>query len=367
MLSETVPAYRLATFRVAIAVLTLFAYVPHFEGLIRDYCASSFHVPIFFGIPPLSLKAGRLLIVLAHASGWALVLGFFPRLSATLLAASGFYIFSLDVQYYANNVLFHLLLLVLLACSCDRISLRTLMRGDDGKAVCTAWPEHLIRWQLSIVLFYSALDKVFSPFWSGAGGWLGEMGISPHGPLFFWLDRANETFLSLWEVGIKRAVIGLELFLAVAFLLKPLRRLVVPLGLFFAIYLEVLVRPQLFAWDMVAVLLLFLPAADRQYTVSYDKENAVLSLSHRLISRFDWLRRLTWNPASGKGFSLADALFLFPGPLFVFFVVVRFGHFWGYPLLGFSAHDLVFLMMVALLSLWLGARVFFGRWRFGRS
>jgi len=60
---DLVPAYRLATLRVVLAIITLVFHVPKFNRLIADYTASSFHVPPAFPwIPVLPPTAGMALM-----------------------------------------------------------------------------------------------------------------------------------------------------------------------------------------------------------------------------------------------------------------------------------------------------------------
>src|SRR5687767_9813111 len=56
---DPVPAYRLATFRVALAVTTIVFHVPKFNAVIDGYAASAFHVPPALSwIPPLTPWTG---------------------------------------------------------------------------------------------------------------------------------------------------------------------------------------------------------------------------------------------------------------------------------------------------------------------
>lgn len=48
-----VPSYRLATFRTAVALLTVVFHVPKFNVFIHNYTASAFHVPPAFAWLPV--------------------------------------------------------------------------------------------------------------------------------------------------------------------------------------------------------------------------------------------------------------------------------------------------------------------------
>lgn len=258
-----VPAYRLATFRVVIAVLSMVAYSGHIEEMIRGPLAYSFHDPVVPWLPPLSLGGARLLRVLWPLGCWGLLLGIFPRVSAAILSGAGWYLFLLDSRHYGFNLQFHLCLLTLLTLSPDRLPLWRLVRQEDGRARCEAWVERLIRSQVAIVFFYAALDKIFSPFWGLTGRILRELPLVPHGNLFAWMELLCRSLLQTFPGVISVGVIGLEFFLAFGMLFRPFWGVTIAVGFGFAVALEFLVRPDLFAWDLLAVLILSVPSGDR--------------------------------------------------------------------------------------------------------
>ena len=245
-----VPAYRLAALRIAVAAATLLYHIPHFERMVHRYLQCSYHTPVVAWLPELPQWAGPALLPLRRILGIGLLFGVFPRLSAGLLAASGFYILLLDLRFYSSNAYFHLLLLSLLACSSDRLGLMKLFRGEGAQATCPAWPERLIRIQVSIIFFYSALDKLVSPFWGAGGEMLRELFLRHPSVLQGWLSQAAGM--------ISAGIIALEFFVAAALIYPPLRRAGVAAVLFFAIALEIFVAPELFPWDLMACMILFM-------------------------------------------------------------------------------------------------------------
>jgi hypothetical protein len=132
-------------------------------------------------VPNLTLFTAGALIFARNVAAWFLLLGIYPRISAAFLAASGAYVFLLDWSHFSHNAHLHLLLLALLACSNDRVSLWRLVQPDDGQAATLAWPERLVIIQLSIVFFFTALDKVVNPAWGASGGLLAEIGVMSSG------------------------------------------------------------------------------------------------------------------------------------------------------------------------------------------
>jgi Vitamin K-dependent gamma-carboxylase len=379
-----VPAYRLATFRVALAVTTLVFHVPKFNGLIHAYVSSAFHVPPTFAwLPTLTSTAGMALAVLQYVAAGGMLVGIWPRTSAWFLAGAGAYVMLLDPEHYSHNAHFHLTLLALAGCSSDGLSLPRLFREDDATARCPAWPERLVHLQVAILFFYAALDKVFSPSWGASGAILPALVVADHGLGLGVLQRANRAVLRAIPAILSVGTILTEGFLAVASILPSLRRAGLIVGFAFVVYLEFLVKPGVFTWDMLAAGLVFMPAGDRAWRVMYDPTCRACRRNRALLSPLDWLRRLRWvevmpsvarpSPRVFAGVNGRGALHLvsprdrafcglgalralpavLPGPLLVILVVARFGG-------GFLAargygqwDDLPFLVLGAYLASWL--------------
>jgi len=371
---DVVPAYRLATLRVLLAVITLVFHVPKFNRMIADYTASSFHVPPAFSwIPVLSPAGGMALMLAQDVAAWGLLLGWAPRLCAWLLAGAGFYVMSLDPEFFAHNAHFHLTLLALIGCSADRVSLRRLLAEDDAGSRCPAWPERLVGIQLAIVFFYAAVDKILSPYWGLSGASLAAQHLSTRGPAFDRLQRMNEAALPVLAGALSVVTIVLEGFVAAAFLIRALRPIGIVVTALFVLYLEFVLKPGAFAWDVLAALLVFVPAGDRAWQVAYDPACRTCRGNRALLSPLDWLRRLRWTPMEDATSSAArgelelvspwgrvrsgfDALrvlpIALPGPFLLALIVARFGG--GFlAARGYGAwDDLPFLMLLGWLTLW---------------
>jgi Vitamin K-dependent gamma-carboxylase len=294
-----VPAYRLAAFRVALAVTTFALHVPKVNAFISASVASTFHVPPAFGwLPPLPLAAGTLFPPLQYAAAAGLLLGVWPRVCAWLLVAVGAWVTLLDPQHYSHNAHFHLTLLALAGCSTDGLSLRELLREDDAAARCPAWPEHLVRFQVAIVFFYAALDKVFSPFWGATGTVFSGLRMADHGFGLGMLQSLNRRVLRAIPGALSVATILTEFFLAAVALVPRLQPLGLVVGLGFVVWIEFLLAPGLFAWDLLVAGLVFLPAGDRGWRVVYSPGCAACRRNRAILSRLDWLRRLRWVAAA---------------------------------------------------------------------
>ncbi len=265
---KQVPARRFLFFRTALAMITLLSYLPRINGMIQDYISSSFHVPMLSGIPGLSPLFGKTLILTQFLACLSLLFGIWPQLFAIFLTWAGLYVFLLDNFHYAHWFLFHLILLAIVGCADQPAAVRLFKKSDLNS--CPAWAEHLIRFQISIVLFYSALDKVFSPFWGRTGTFFvyeispalnNALAIHSHSPF-------SQFRIALFKASIPHsgalsiATIGIEFFLAAGLLFRPFWKIVVPFGFLFAVALEFFISPRSFAWDLMAVFILFYPQND---------------------------------------------------------------------------------------------------------
>lgn len=228
----------MAVFRVLIALVTILFYLPSTDALIRDLYQYSFHVPILSWQLHLSKVAGIALIFAQHVFAWCLLFGWCPRFSAGFLALAGLGILLMDVRYYANNVLFHVVLLALLACSKDRVSLIHLIQSTKTNARCVGWPERLVRIQLALLFFFSALDKMVNPFWGLKGQMLLELPLFNRVFPLSWVQEMNRFLLQTFPGPISVGVIAVEFFLAVAFLYPPLWPAAVWVGMSFVLLLE---------------------------------------------------------------------------------------------------------------------------------
>jgi hypothetical protein len=355
------------------------------DRLIRLYYQSAFHIPIIPGLPAIPWKAGWwVLILLHHLAGWALLLGIWPRCAAGFLAASGAYVFLLEAENFSHNTWFHLLLLGLLVFAGDRLSLSQLIGETGGRRRCPAWPEKLLRLQVAILFFYSALDKVMSPFWGLSGGVLADRVFVQRTAPLSWIHDRIRWLVDTFPGPVSVTTIGLEFALTACMLFRPLWSIAVPLALVFAAQIEFLLIPGAFAWDVAALTVLFLPAADQRHIVLYEETCPWCRWQKAVLSRLDWLRRLRWVPLSESPLTLAGKIVLFkrrtdadpciiapssrvysgfralrllvlllPGPLFVFMAVLRFGGFGGIFFGSVPADDMMFLSLFALICLWL--------------
>ena len=378
-----VPAYRLATLRVAVAVVTILYHLPQTDWMLSSLRKTSFHVPEVPWIPPLPWLAAGLLVPLRHLAGWSLLFGLAPRASAAFLGLTGAWVMLLDVRHYSHHLQFHVTLLLLLAVADDRLSLVRLMREDDAAARVPAWQEELVRIQLAIVFFFTGLDKILSPYWGMSGSRIAMLEadgqLKTHNPPLSWIAGAHAAAARRVPGLLSVGTIAVELFLALTALVRRLRPAGVLVGFGFAAYLQFAIQQNYFAWSLAAALVVILPAGDRGWTVLYDGDCAICRSSRRILGALDWLRRLRWQAIATadlgrfgitaeaalremhmvsprgtvhRGFDAVRVLpFLLAGALVVALTVLNTV---GHGVLGvFGGNEVVFLVLGALLLLWM--------------
>ena len=358
-----VPAYRIAALRVVLATATLCNYLPVLTAWLLEAAASpatSASIPWIIHVP---LPIVVVLLALGFAAGAALLVGWRPSLSAAYLVALGAYGYA--VGNHSHNGFLHLLLLALVALSSDGLTLRRLAGGRDTDATCPAWPERLLRLQLAIVYFHTSIDKMFSPAWGLDGIRLTNLDPARVLPGVADLESWTEDAIAAVPGLMSLAVIVGELFLAIGLSLRRLWPLAIAANISFALLLEFLLVPAMFPWDLLALMILFLPAADGGYRVRLGAGCGTCRAQRQVLSSLDWTRRLDLRAEAEThgGFSIetpggsrlggwrAVALlpWALPAPFLSFLIAFRFGsEFVGRQTLGFRLDDLLFV----LLGLW---------------
>ena len=357
---RAVPAYRIAAFRVVLATTTLCNYLPVLTGWLLQAAGSpstTASIPWLVHVP---LPVVAVLLALGYAAGLALLAGWRPSLAAAYLVALGVYGYA--AGNHSHNGFLHLLLLALVACSADGLTLRRLAGGRDTDATCPAWPESLLRLQLAIVYFHTSIDKMFSPEWGLGGLRLTHLESTRVLPGIADLERGIAAAIARAPGTASVAVIAGEMFTAVGLALRPLWPYAIAANVAFALALEFLLVPAMFPWDLLALMILFPPAADGAYRVRLSAGCGTCEAQRRLLATLDWTRRLDLRetPAyrgslcidtpRGRRYSGWRAVGLLPwalpAPFLSLLIVLRFGsEHVGRWTLGFSFDDIVFVVL----------------------
>ena len=295
-------------------------------------------------------------------------MGWRPSLAAACLVALGAYGYA--AGNHSHNGFLHLLLLALVACAADGLTLRRLAGGRDTDATCPAWPERLLRLQLAVVYFHTSIDKMFSPEWGLGGLRLTHLESTRVMPGIADLERGIAAAIARAPGIASLAVIAGEMFTAVGLALRRLWPYAIAANIAFALALEFLLVPAMFPWDLLALMILFLPAADGAYRVRLSADCGTCEPQRRLLAALDWTRRLDLHetPADHGPFSIETPRgrrysgwraigllpWALPAPFLSLLIVLRFGsEYIGRWTVGFSLDDVVFVVLafVALLLL----------------
>ena len=368
-----VPAYRLACFRMAIAFTTAGYGIPSVARTVWDLASSSFRyptVPWMGGLAELGPPAAALGLLGALVASVALFVGVCTRLSAAVLVAFYGLFFLLDPAHFAHHRHYHVLLLLPFVFARDGMSLRGVLRPDDASATVVAWPERLVMAQTALMFLHTGMDKVFSPAWGWSGLRFASLDPIERGFALGWATRLNAWLYATVPGLLSPFVIALELGMASLFVLERARSLAAVACLAFAAYLELALAPSLFAWDLAAVALLYLPVADRAWGVPFRPGCPTCERRRRWVARLDWLRRTRWieldEDSHGEAGTLVDprgrvlrgfvavraAIPLFATCWFLAIAGARFGSKWlaalGLPV----TQDLAFWIAGPALLLW---------------
>ena len=357
---RAVPAYPIAAFRVVLATTTLCNFLPVLTDWLLQAAASpstTASIPWLVHVP---LPIVGVLLAAGYAAGVALLLGRRPSLAAAYLVALGVYGYA--VGNHSHNGFLHLLLLALVACSADGLTLRRLAGGRDTDATCPAWPTRLLRLQLAILYFHTSIDKMFSPEWGLDGQRLTYLASTRVLPGIADLERGVAAVIARMPGIASLAIITGEMCMAIGLALRPLWPYAIAANIAFALSLEFLLVPAMFPWDLLALMILFLPAADGAYRVRLDAGCATCAAQRRLLAALDWTRRLDLREASGDrgrfgietprgrrfdGWRAVGLLpWALPAPILSLLIALRFGsEFVGRGTVGFSLDDIVFILL----------------------
>ncbi len=268
LLSGTIPAERLAAFRIGVALVLLvdigWTYLPNLTLLFgpgglspRDLFAIQFQAPHAFWSALRILPetwGPQALVVVWIASAFALLLGWRPH-------AAGFVAWACSVSFgsanpFLNNSgdLIRNFALLLVAVAHTGAAWVDACRKEKKVAV-PAWPIAVIFVQLSCIYFVSGVHKFASPAWRSGGvmwnvchdlNWSLIPGLADHIPMAAYRLSAWATLW--WELGFPLLI------------LYPFtRKLALWLGVFFHLGTAATLEVSLFPWWSLSLYLPFVP------------------------------------------------------------------------------------------------------------
>ena len=238
-------------------------------------------------IPDLGIDAVPYYVTAWLAMSVCFTLGAMTTLSGTLLATLVAYQLALDLNLYSNHVylLGLAVLLLTVARSGTRLSVDSRRRGPSAHAATVPYTGvFLLRFQLTVVYLFTALQKVNARFLSGE--------VLQN--VLLWGNAVPD--LRMFRL-LAVAVILTELFLAAALWIDRVRKWAFALG--FTMHLLIPVgmpghREDLavFSGVMLGMYFAFLPRPEERPSVLWDAGCSFCSGAIRLFRSLDWLARL---------------------------------------------------------------------------
>lgn len=251
----------------------------HGEGIAR--------ARVFPALPDLSLNAAPFYLIAWLIASLGFTVGLFTTFMGTLLAGVIAYQLTVDMNLYSNHVylLFLSVTLLTVAKSGAAISIdRFLSHGPPALTVPYV-PVFLLRYQVSVMYFFTAIQKINLTFLSGT--------VLQRSLIF----GAIINFPALYRA-MSAIVIIAELFLAIGLWIKPLRRWVFLFGFIFHAIIPVFMLPNyrydlmVFSTISVGLYFTFLPGAGEALIVVWDDYCSFCAGWIRVVRALDWLHRL---------------------------------------------------------------------------
>jgi hypothetical protein len=156
----------LAIARMTVGTVALLALVEAARVLGRVLQPMVVRIPFVPSIPLLPLGALRLFLLLWLVAALLFVLGWKTRLAGSVLAVVTGYTLVLDEQTYSNHLYLLFLVLLLLTLSDSGAAWSLDARRHAARDVA-AWPALLLKIQLTIVYFFSAMAKLTPAYLAG--------------------------------------------------------------------------------------------------------------------------------------------------------------------------------------------------------
>jgi len=285
----TVDAYPVGLCRIGVGLAAIIQGPITFRYLQQLSFADVVQAKRFAFLPDIS-PPWTLVFLLAWLLASSLfTVGLFTIINGTVLAALLAAQFVLDQNLYSNHLYLLFLAVSLLTISGAGRTLSLDARRSTRAATVPAAPIFLLKYQVSVVYTFTALQKINGTYFAG------EM-----------LQRAfvfGSLFPDLWlyqAIGIV-TVIG-ELFLAFALWHTKGQPLAFLLGFVLHVLIVLLMRAHkelmVFSLLMLSQYILFVPGQPRSLLVIWDNHCSFCSGWIRFFRTFNWLRRLAFAGSS---------------------------------------------------------------------
>lgn len=304
-LDRSAPSRPVAVARIGVAIAVLLE-APNSADTLQRLAEPRYITTPYAGWAPMvSAPLAWLLIGAWVASAVAFGLGWRTRAVGTVLTLTLASVLLLDQQLYSNHLYMMVLVAGLLTVADAGAALSLDARRRGTRERVAAWPQRLLRLQVSIVYAFAALSKINLTFLSGS---VVASYLRREGPLAIpdsW--RTVEPMLVLAVLAI-----CLEAFVALGLWLPRWRPAALLAGLALHIGITGWLSPtyQLLAFSLLTLPLyvIFLAVEPRRVVV-WDDGCGFCATWVRWFRRLDWLRALEFIPRSqlpGSGLPVAE-------------------------------------------------------------
>jgi hypothetical protein len=256
-------AWPLAVARIIIGINAALASFEAWRALSRLLRPTVVRIPFFPWIPLLPASALPAFIALWLVAALLLVVGWKTRVAGCVLTLVTWYALLLDQQVYSNHLYLLALLILLLTISDSGAAWSLDARQRAAPSDVAAWPIVLLKLQVTLVYFFSAIAKITPLYLSGE---------------VMALMLKNEGWLALpqpWRTPavmscLAMASIAAELFIAIGLWSPRLRRFAIVTGIGFHLSILAIMNSSrlsllIFALSMFAAYVLFVDEDPRQW------------------------------------------------------------------------------------------------------
>jgi hypothetical protein len=167
MQQRTIDAHPLAIARIIIGVNCAFAALEVWRMLSRLLAPMVVKIPFFSWLPLLPSNALPAFIAVWLTAALAFLLGWKTRAAGAVLTLMTGYTLFLDEQTYSNHLYLLFLVLLLLTIADSGAALSLDARGHATRREVAAWPILLLKIQVTLVYFFSAVAKITPQYLAG--------------------------------------------------------------------------------------------------------------------------------------------------------------------------------------------------------
>ncbi len=220
-----------------------------------------------------------------------LTVGLFTRIVAPVLAGLFTYVFFLSqMHFYHHMLLYGIVFWILAFCRCGQhYSLDATRRDPRARdALGSMLPLRLIQVLVCAIYFFTFLWKSNSGWTTGSIMEIFEETGSLKGPFVDW----SQSFLPHQVLSVGTLII--EGALPVCLLWPVTRRLAIFAGVCLHIGIDATMNVNSYSYQMFALYIAFLTPAASATVVLFDGSCGLCQRGRRVMSFFDWLRRLRW-------------------------------------------------------------------------